>query len=38
MSHDIGDTIRVSDRMQRNYSYRLDAPMGEDYDEGFDPY
>jgi hypothetical protein len=35
--HDIGDTINVSDKMQSGYSYRLDAPLGEDFDNGFSP-
>ncbi len=35
--HDIGDYIHVNDRMQRGYSYRLDAPMGEDFGDGFKP-
>jgi hypothetical protein len=34
---DIGDIIRVNDKMQRGYSYKLDAPMGEDFAEGFHP-
>ncbi len=35
--HDIGDIIRVNDRMQSGYSYKLAASMGEDYDDGFRP-
>jgi hypothetical protein len=34
----IGDTIRVDDRMQTGYTYRLEAPMGQDFDPGFRPY
>ena len=33
-----GATIRVSDRMQRGYSYKLVAPMGKNFDPGFKPY
>ncbi len=32
-----GDIIRVDDKMQRGYSYRLDAPTGEDFADGFHP-
>lgn len=35
--YEIGDIVHVNDRMQRGYSYRLDAPMGEDFDNGFYP-
>jgi hypothetical protein len=35
---DIGDFITVNDRMQRDYTYRLEAPMGEDFDDGFSPH
>ena len=34
---EIGDIIRVDDKMQRDYSYALDAPMGEDFADGFKP-
>jgi len=34
----IGDTVTVNDRMQRGYSYRLAAPMGEDFMPGFTPH
>jgi len=34
---EIGDIIRVNDKMQRGYSYRLEAPMGEDFADGFYP-
>jgi len=33
----VGDTIMVADRMQTGYSYTLDAPMGRDFDPGFNP-
>ena len=33
----IGDTVVVSDRMQRNYQYELVAPAGEDFMPGFEP-
>lgn len=35
--YDIGDIIRVNDRMQSSYSYELAVSMGEDYDDGFRP-
>jgi len=35
--HDIGDIVRVDDRMQRGYSYLLEASMGEDFADGFSP-
>ena len=35
--YEIGDIIQVNDRMQRGYSYRIDASPGEDFDEGFTP-
>ncbi len=34
----VGDTIRVSDRMQTGYSYRIDAPPGRDFAPGFAPH
>ena len=34
---ELGDHIHVHDRLQRGYVYRLDAPMGEDFDAGFHP-
>ncbi|MDA0661561.1 MAG: hypothetical protein O3B08_01820 [Proteobacteria bacterium] len=34
----IGDTVTVNDSMQSNYSYRLDAPPGEDFGPGFEPH
>jgi len=30
-------TIHVNDTMQHGYSYRLTAPEGENFDEGFEP-
>lgn len=35
--HDIGDIVKVNDKMQRGYSYKLEAAMGEDFAEGFNP-
>lgn len=35
---EVGDTVCVNDRMQRGYSYRLDAPMGKDFAPGFTPF
>lgn len=37
MTFEIGDIIRVRDKMQKNYSYELAAPIGEDFDTGFSP-
>jgi len=34
---EIGTWITVNDRMQRQYSYEIVAPYGEDYDAGFYP-
>ncbi len=34
---DIGDIIHVNDLMQKGYSYVLEAPMGEDFADGFKP-
>ena len=33
----VGDIIKVNDKMQSGYSYDLVAPVGEDFDEGFQP-
>lgn len=32
-----GEIITANDRMQTGYSYRLTAPMGEDFDQRFTP-
>ncbi len=32
-----GDFVTVSDSMQKGYVYRLDAPMGANFDSGFAP-
>lgn len=34
---DIGDVISVNDTMQRGYSYRLEAAVGEDFADNFKP-
>lgn len=36
--HAIGDKITVNDAMQRDYTYRIDAPMGEDFAPAFKPH
>jgi len=33
----MGKIAKVNDLMQKNYSYELVAPMGEDFDDGFSP-
>jgi len=33
----VGDTVVVNDRMQKNYSYRISAPPGEEFDPAFTP-
>ncbi len=33
-----GTWIHVNDRMQSGYSYRIDAPEGEDFDPSFKPH
>ena len=33
-----GDLIEVSDTMQSDYRYRLEAPLGEDFAEAFKPH
>jgi hypothetical protein len=33
----VGDEIVVNDRMQQNYRYRLEAPIGRDFDPVFRP-
>lgn len=35
---EIGSKVTVSDTMQRDYVYRIDAPMGEDFDPVFKPH
>ncbi len=35
---EIGDRITVHDKMQKRYSYTLEASMGEDFAEGFSPF
>lgn len=35
--NDIGDWVKVDDFMQRDYTYQIVAPEGEDYDIGFYP-
>ncbi len=34
----IGDSIKVSDRMQTGYTYRLEAPLGENFSPEFRPF
>ncbi|MEQ8369273.1 MAG: hypothetical protein RIE31_03650 [Alphaproteobacteria bacterium] len=34
----IGDHVTVNDRMQRNYTYRIEAPSGRCFDPGFRPF
>lgn len=34
----VGDVIAVNDRMQRGYEYTLEAPVGEEFAEGFQPF
>jgi hypothetical protein len=33
-----GDTIKVSNKMEKDYSYTLQEDPGKDFDEGFKPY
>ncbi|GJL86189.1 MAG: hypothetical protein DHS20C02_19640 [Micavibrio sp.] len=33
-----GDTIIVNDKMQTDYSYLLEAPLGKGFADGFEPY
>ncbi len=35
--HEIGTWIQVNDKMQSGYSYRIDAPVGEDFAPSFTP-
>lgn len=37
-TYHIGDTITVSDRMQKKYSYVLESPMGKDFAKEFTPH
>ncbi|MDH5722097.1 MAG: hypothetical protein OEY94_02095 [Alphaproteobacteria bacterium] len=34
----VGAWIKVNDRMQSNYEYKIIAKAGEEFDEGFTPY
>ena len=34
----IGDIITVNDRMQSDYTYKIAAPMGEEFDPAFTPH
>lgn len=36
--HKQGATIHVQDRMQNDYTYRLNAPIGADFDPAFTPH
>jgi len=38
MTYKVGDKIRISDRMQKGYSYVLEAPMGRAFASGFAPF
>jgi hypothetical protein len=38
MTTDKATQVEVSDRMQQDYCYHLDSPMGEDFAEGFTPF
>ena len=33
-----GQTVHVNNRMQRDYSFVLEAPAGQQFDEGFEPF
>ena len=35
--HNVGDTIYVNNKMQQDYHYKLDAPMGCDFPDYFTP-
>jgi len=37
LAHKVGDEVVVRDRMQSGYRYRLAAPAGRGFDEGFEP-
>ncbi len=34
----VGDIVDVDDRMQAGYRYRLEAPVGQDFSDGFRPF
>lgn len=34
----VGDCVRVDDTMQTDYEYRLDCPIGQDFDPDFTPH
>lgn len=34
----VGEVVSVADRMQRHYSYRLEAPVGTEFAPGFEPF
>ncbi|HUU97175.1 MAG TPA: hypothetical protein VM487_15660 [Phycisphaerae bacterium] len=34
----VGDVIEVNDTMQTSYRYKLAAPVGADFHEGFSPF
>jgi len=36
--YSVGTTVTVNDRMQSNYTYLIDVPVGENFAEGFEPY
>ena len=36
--YEIGDIVRVDDRMQRDYAYEIVARPGADFDDGFEPF
>ena len=38
MKYKVGDTVYVSDSMQTNYSYLVEAEMGKEFDENFQPF
>lgn len=38
MAYPVGTIIRVNDRMQSGYTYKITAPAGEDFSQDFKPY
>ena len=38
MKYKVGDTVYVSDSMQTNYSYLVEAEMGKEFGENFQPF